>query len=98
MIHVKGGSAGPVRSPGSSYAFHYGMYRFYRKHYAAGRGRVVNATIYAGIAAKLAWAVFSAPFRRLSRGRAQPRGGGAGEGASPGSVRGPGRASGRPFR
>ena len=96
VIHVKAGTSGPVRSPRLEYAFHYGMWRFYRKHYAAARGRVVNATIYAGIAAKLAWAVVSAPFRRLGRVRAEPRaaGGGAGEGASPGSVRGPGRASG----
>jgi len=96
VIHVKGGTSGPVRSPRLEYAFHYGMWRFYRKHYAAVRGPVVNAAIYAGIAAKLAWAVVSAPFRRLGRVRAEPRaaGGGAGEGASPGSVRGPGRASG----
>jgi GT2 family glycosyltransferase len=95
VIHVKGGTSGPVRSPRLEYAFHYGMWRFYRKHYAAGRGRVVNATIYAGIAAKLAWAVFSAPFRRLSRGRAQPRaaGAGAGEGVSPGALRGRERAA-----
>ena len=32
--HVKGGSAGPHRSLRLNYAFHYGMYRFYRKHYA----------------------------------------------------------------
>ena len=94
VIHVKGGTSGPVRSPRLEYAFHYGMWRFYRKHYAAGRGRVVNATIYAGIAAKLAWAVVSAPFRRLGRAQPPAAGGGAGEGASPDSVRDPGRASG----
>ena len=96
VIHVKGGTSGPVRSPRLEYAFHYGMWRFYRKHYAAGRGRVVNATIYAGIAVKLAWAVVSAPLRRRSRGRVRSRaaGGGAAEGASSGSVRDPERASG----
>ena len=34
VIHVKAGSSGPVRSPKLNYAFHYGMFRFYRKHYA----------------------------------------------------------------
>src|SRR5919201_641940 len=32
--HVKGGTTGPLRGPRLNYAFHYGMYRFYRKHYA----------------------------------------------------------------
>ncbi len=33
------------------------MYRFYRKHYAATRSALVNAVVYAGIAAKLALSV-----------------------------------------
>ncbi len=37
VVHVKAGSSGPVRSPRLNYAFHYGMFRFYRKHYAAPR-------------------------------------------------------------
>jgi N-acetylglucosaminyl-diphospho-decaprenol L-rhamnosyltransferase len=52
--HVKGGSTGPYRSLRLNYAFHYGMYRFYRKHYAAQYPKVVNAAVYAGIVAKLA--------------------------------------------
>jgi N-acetylglucosaminyl-diphospho-decaprenol L-rhamnosyltransferase len=53
VIHVKAGSSGPVRSPRLNYAFHYGMYRFYRKHYAATRGALLSAIVYGGIAIKL---------------------------------------------
>jgi GT2 family glycosyltransferase len=53
VTHVKAGSSGPVRSPRLNYAFHYGMLRFYRKHYASTRSKLVNATIYCGIIAKL---------------------------------------------
>jgi GT2 family glycosyltransferase len=51
--HVKGGSTGPYRSLRLNYAFHYGMYRFYRKHYAAEHSPFVNAAVYAGITVKL---------------------------------------------
>jgi N-acetylglucosaminyl-diphospho-decaprenol L-rhamnosyltransferase len=51
--HVKGGSTGPYRNFRLNYAFHYGMYRFYRKHYAADHSKVVNAAVYAGIVVKL---------------------------------------------
>jgi len=54
VVHVKGGTAGKVRAPRLNYAFHYGMYRFYRKHYAPVQARPLNAIIYAGIAGKLA--------------------------------------------
>ncbi len=57
VIHVKAGSSGPVRSPRLNYAFHYGMLRFYRKHYAARRSRLLNWAVYAGIAAKFAGSV-----------------------------------------
>lgn len=53
VTHVKHGSSGRRRSPRLNYAFHYGMYRFYRRHYAHDRSSVVNAAVYAGIAAKL---------------------------------------------
>jgi hypothetical protein len=53
VIHVKAGTTGAVRSPRLNYAFHYGMFRFYRKHYAAQRAKVVNAFVYIGIAVKL---------------------------------------------
>jgi N-acetylglucosaminyl-diphospho-decaprenol L-rhamnosyltransferase len=56
-IHEKGGSAGEVRSARLTRAFHYGMYRFYRKHYAAERNPLVNLAVYAGIGMKLAFAL-----------------------------------------
>ncbi len=52
-IHVKGATAGPYRAPHLNYAFHYGMLRFYRKHYAATRSPVTNLAVYVGIATKL---------------------------------------------
>ena len=51
--HVKGGSTGPYRNLRLNYAFHYGMYRFYRKFYASEHPKVVNAAVYAGIVVKL---------------------------------------------
>jgi len=51
--HVKGGTSGRYRSLRLNYAFHYGMARFYRLHYARRHGPAFNAAIYAGIAAKL---------------------------------------------
>ena len=36
-LHVKAGTTGGTRSPRLVYAFHYGMFRFYRKHYANNR-------------------------------------------------------------
>ena len=55
--HLKAGTSGKHRSLRLNYAFHYGMLRFYRAHYAAERNPLVNATVYAGIAVKLAAAV-----------------------------------------
>jgi hypothetical protein len=52
--HVKGGTSGRHRAFAVNLAFHYGMLRFYRSHYAASRGRLANATIYTGIGAKFA--------------------------------------------
>jgi GT2 family glycosyltransferase len=53
VIHVKAGTSGTLRRPKLNYAFHYGMLRFYRKFYARENRAVLNATIYAGIVAKL---------------------------------------------
>lgn len=53
VVHVKAGSSGPIRSPRLNYAFHYGMFRFYRKHYAPERGAIVNLAVYLGIGGKL---------------------------------------------
>lgn len=66
VTHVKGGSSGPIRSPRLNYAFHYGMYRFYRKHYAARSNGVVNALVYLGIIGKLLVSVARAAMRSRS--------------------------------
>jgi N-acetylglucosaminyl-diphospho-decaprenol L-rhamnosyltransferase len=63
-LHVKGGSAGEHRSLRLNRAFHYGMYRFYRKHYAPDRGPLVNLVVYCGIALKLAVSVAGDAIRR----------------------------------
>lgn len=64
VLHVKGGSSGPVRSPRLNYAFHYGMWRFYRRHYANGRTSVANAVVHGGIGVKLSIAIARAEIRR----------------------------------
>ena len=53
VIHVKAGTSGRHRTWRLNYAFHYGMYRFYRAHYAASAPLSERAAVYAGIAAKL---------------------------------------------
>ena len=68
VVHVKGGSAGRYRRPAADIAFHRGMARFYRLHYAPGRNALANAAVYAGIGAKLGWSLArSAAGRRLGR-------------------------------
>ena len=54
VTHVKAGTSGEHRSPRLNRAFHYGMFRFYRDHYAAQRNPLLNGLVYAGIAVKLA--------------------------------------------
>jgi N-acetylglucosaminyl-diphospho-decaprenol L-rhamnosyltransferase len=54
VVHVKAGTSGPIRTPRLDYSFHWGMYRFYRDHYAPQRNPLVNGAIYAGIVARLA--------------------------------------------
>ena len=49
VIHVKAGTTGPRRSLRLNRAFHYGMHRFYSKHYAADRSAPVNLAVYIGI-------------------------------------------------
>jgi GT2 family glycosyltransferase len=67
--HVKHGTSGLVRSPRLERAFHYGMYRFYRKHYARRRNPVLNGAVYAGIALKLGSSVGRVAVLRLLAGR-----------------------------
>ena len=68
VTHVKGATSGRHRTLRVNHAFHYGMYRFYRQHYARSRSRLVNLAIYAGIAAKFAASAARSTFnRRLLR-------------------------------
>ena len=53
VTHVKGGSSGKARTLRANYAFHRGMARFYRRHYAASRSPVLSAAVYTAIGAKL---------------------------------------------
>jgi N-acetylglucosaminyl-diphospho-decaprenol L-rhamnosyltransferase len=72
VMHVKGGTTGGERSVRLNWAFHRGMYRFYRKHYAPTRSWALNGIVYVGIAVKLATAVVHALLRR-SRARLRQR-------------------------
>ena len=54
VIHVKAGTSGEHRSLRLNRAFHYGMFRFYRDHYARVAQPALNAAVYAGIAASSA--------------------------------------------
>jgi GT2 family glycosyltransferase len=73
VLHIKAGTSGKHRKPRLNYAFHYGMYRFYRKHYAPGDNVLLRGSVYAGIALKLAVSVVrSAASRRLARRRSHP--------------------------
>ena len=53
-LHVKGASSGNRRAPRQEIAFHRGMARFYRRFDAPENNPLLNAAVYAGIAAKLA--------------------------------------------
>jgi N-acetylglucosaminyl-diphospho-decaprenol L-rhamnosyltransferase len=67
-VHMKAGSSGHHRGLRLNYAFHYGMYRYYRAHLASERGPLFNALVYAGIALKfLASATASAAGRARQR-------------------------------
>jgi N-acetylglucosaminyl-diphospho-decaprenol L-rhamnosyltransferase len=67
VIHVKAGTTGPDRSVRLNRAFHYGMYRFYRTHYAAERNPIVNLAVYCGIALNLLVTVVRTEARRSLR-------------------------------
>ena len=64
VLHVKAGTSGKLRSFRLNRAFHYGMYRFYRKHYAPDHNPLFNLFIYAGILAKLTATVIGTELRR----------------------------------
>jgi len=64
VVHIKGGTSGRFRSSRLNYAFHYGMLRFYRKHYAGVRNPLLNGVVYAGIGVKLVLSVLVSAIRR----------------------------------
>jgi N-acetylglucosaminyl-diphospho-decaprenol L-rhamnosyltransferase len=67
-VHIKAGTSGHHRRLRLNYAFHYGMYRYYRAHLASQRGALFNAVVYVGIAVKfLASAMASAAARARHR-------------------------------
>jgi GT2 family glycosyltransferase len=66
-LHVKGGSSNGRRAPRQEIAFHRGMARFYRRFDAPGHNPLVNATVYAGIGAKLAVSLGISTTRRRGR-------------------------------
>ena len=83
VMHVKAGTSGTMRSFRLNRAFHYGMYRFYRKHYAPDHNPLFNLFIYAGILAKLAVTVIRTELLRL---RSRLRGGASAGRAPAGSA------------
>ena len=67
-VHIKAGTSGRHRRLRLNYAFHYGMYRYYRTHLAAQRSTLFNALVYIGIALKfVASATASAGARARQR-------------------------------
>ncbi|MEP7334886.1 MAG: glycosyltransferase family 2 protein [Actinomycetota bacterium] len=64
VVHAKWGSSGKHRRPHLNFAFHYGMYRFYRTHYAPGRRWTTNVLVYFGICVKFAGSVVASGLRR----------------------------------
>lgn len=70
-VHIKAGTSGHHRRLRLNYAFHYGMFRYYRTHLAPQRNTAFNGLVYSGIALKfLVSAIASAAARgggRLDR-------------------------------
>jgi GT2 family glycosyltransferase len=54
VVHVKGGSSGHPRRWRANYAFHRGMWIFYRTHYAPVRSPLVTGAVWLGVWVKLA--------------------------------------------
>jgi len=63
-IHLKAGTSGKIRGTRLNYAFHYGMFRFYRKHYAPHKNSLVNFAVYAAIVVKLFISIVRNALRR----------------------------------
>jgi N-acetylglucosaminyl-diphospho-decaprenol L-rhamnosyltransferase len=67
VIHIKAGTSGRNRTFRLNRAFHYGMFRFYRKHYAREHSRMVNLIVYLGILVKLLLSATMSAWRRRLR-------------------------------
>jgi N-acetylglucosaminyl-diphospho-decaprenol L-rhamnosyltransferase len=67
VLHVKGASSGGRRRPKQEIAFHRGMARFYRRFDAPQHNPLLNAAVYAGVAAKLALALLRTAGSRRPR-------------------------------
>jgi len=67
VTHVKGGSSGRNRALRVNGSFHYGMYRFYRLHYADSRPKLLNVAVYTAIAAKFVGSAARSAFNRHVR-------------------------------
>jgi N-acetylglucosaminyl-diphospho-decaprenol L-rhamnosyltransferase len=67
VTHVKGGTSGRNRTLRVNGAFHYGMYRFYRLHYADRRWKLFNLAVYTAIAAKFVCSAARSAFNRHVR-------------------------------
>jgi GT2 family glycosyltransferase len=65
-VHIKAGTSGHHRRLRLNYAFHYGMYRYYRTHLAQQRNTAFNGLVYCGIALKF---LVSATASAAARGR-----------------------------
>lgn len=67
-VHIKAGTSGRHRRLRLNYAFHYGMYRYYRTHLASSRSWLFNAVVYCGIGIKFLVAAVASGIARLPRG------------------------------
>src|SRR3954447_12364565 len=71
VVHIKAGTSGKNRALRLNYAFHYGMFRFYRRHYAGRNSKPLNLLVYGGIAVKLALSIVRSAAARIG-GRLVP--------------------------
>lgn len=67
VTHVKAGSSGRHRKLRANSAFHLGMARFYRLHYARSHSRLFNLAIYCAIAVKFTGSAARSALNRMLR-------------------------------
>jgi GT2 family glycosyltransferase len=67
VVHVKGASSGRPRRWRPNYAFHQGMWRFYRTHQAPDQALPVTAAVWVGIWSRLAVSTLISAVRRSRR-------------------------------